>query len=332
MGATIRDVAKAAQVSPATVSRYFSGSSVVGKELSKRIEKAARTLGYIPDHKVKKGQGIIVVLVPHLQLGYFSEVLKEIIRQVPKYRYRVMILPTIVDDDSYKTFFKELYVVGVIYVDENIDKDMLHYIQAKNIKVVMLGGAAYDSRCDMVHINDMSAAYEGMKYLLELNHKEILILSDKPGSISSGFQRLVGCQQAMREYGIAFNKENSVELGDLTYENGYRATSQAINTGKCFTAIFAFSDEVALGAISALYDRGIMVPADISVLGFDGISISNRVVPRLTTIYQPIGEMVEWALNSFYSTGRGKQTRKMEYTLPYRLVEGGTCIRREEKR
>jgi len=63
---------------------------------------------------------------------------------MPKYRYQIMILPTIVDDDSYKTFFKDLYVVGVIYVDEDIDQDMLHYIQAKNIKVVMLGGAAYD--------------------------------------------------------------------------------------------------------------------------------------------------------------------------------------------
>ena len=152
VGATIRDVAKAAQVSPATVSRYFSGSSVVGKELSKRIEEAAGALGYVPDHRIKKSQGVIVVLVPHLQLGYFSEVLKEIIRQMPKYRYQIMILPTIVDDDSYKTFFKDLYVVGVIYVDEDIDQDMLHYIQAKNIKVVMLGGAAYDNRCDMVHI------------------------------------------------------------------------------------------------------------------------------------------------------------------------------------
>ena len=99
---------------------------------------------------------------------------------------------------------------------------------------------------------------------------------------------------------------------------------------KSFTAVFAFSDEAALGAISALYDRGLMVPKDISVLGFDGISLSNRVVPRLSTIYQPIDEMVEWTLNSFYSTGRNKETRKMEYTLPYRLVEGETCIRREE--
>lgn len=84
MSATIRDVAKLAQVSPATVSRYFSGSTVVGAELSKKIEAAAGQLGYVPVRTTKRNQGTIIVLLPHLKLGYFSEVLKEIIQQMPK--------------------------------------------------------------------------------------------------------------------------------------------------------------------------------------------------------------------------------------------------------
>lgn len=331
MGMTIRDVAKLAQVSPATVSRYFSGSNVVGKELSKKIEEAANTLGYIPDRSVKRNQGVIIVLVSRMEIGYVSEVLKEITKQVPKYKYRVMILPILPGDDSYKYFFKELYVVGVIYLDEDIDRDMLHYIQAKNIKVVMLGGAAFDSRCDMVHINDMSAAYEGMKYLLDLNHREILILADWTHNISSGFQRLVGCRQALQEYGVLFDREQMVEFGELTYDTGYRSAHRALKQGKKFTAIFAFSDEVAMGAISALYENGMMVPTDVSVLGFDGISVSDRVVPKLTTIYQPIDKMVEWTLEDFFNAGRRKHEENIEYTLPYKLLERGTCIRREEE-
>ena len=163
MGATIRDVAKLAQVSPATVSRYFSGSTVVGDELSKKIESAAAQLDYTPHRTaVKRNQGVIMVLLPHLRLGYFSEVLREIIAQMTKYKYRVMILPTVQGDDSYKSFFKELYVRGVIYLDEDIDRDMLRYIRAKNIKVIMLGGYADESRCDYVHINDMADAHDGM--------------------------------------------------------------------------------------------------------------------------------------------------------------------------
>ena len=329
MAATIRDVAKKAQVSPATVSRYFSGSNVVGDELAKKIEEAARELHYTPNTKKRSEQGVIIVLVPHLRLGYFSEVLREIIEQMPKYKYKLVILPTVVGDDGYKLFFKELYVRGVIYLDEDIDRDMLRYIQAQNIKVVMLGGASFDSRCEMVHINDMSAAYEGMKYLLDLNHQQILILSDYSHSLSSGFQRLMGCQQALAEYGIQLDRDEMTEFGYLTFDNGYRLTENAIKKGKKFTAVFAFSDETAMGAISALHDHGYRVPDDISVLGFDGISVSGRTIPKLSTLYQPIDKMVEWTLNTFCNMNEKEQNQNMEYTLPYQLLKRGTCKKRE---
>lgn len=326
MAATIRDIAKLAKVSPATVSRYFSGSNVVGDELGKRIAEATDTLQYLPGPGDKKrtAQGVIIVLVPHLRLGYFGEVLKEIMEQMPKFKYRIIIVPTIPGDDSYKRMFKELYVTGAVYLDEDIDKDMLRYIQDKNIKVVMLGGAAYGSRCDMVHINDMAAAYEGMKYLLELNHRHILILSDYARSLSSGTQRLMGCRQALEEYGITLNREEMVEFGSLTFENGYRSAAEALKEGKHFTAIFAFSDETAMGAIQALYRRGLKVPEDISVLGFDGISISSRIIPELSTIYQPIDRMVEWTLNTFCSDKGRTKAPNVEYTLPYKLLKRGT--------
>lgn len=332
MGATIRDVAKLAQVSPATVSRYFSGSTVVGDELSKKIESAAAQLDYTPHRTaVKRNQGVIMVLLPHLRLGYFSEVLREIIAQMTKYKYRVMILPTVQGDDRYKSFFKELYVRGVIYLDEDIDRDMLRYIRAKNIKVIMLGGYADESRCDYVHINDMAAAHDGMKYLLDLNHRDILILGDYPCHISSGKQRLEGCRQALREYSLAYDEDRMVEFCELSYEGGYRSMSKALQAGKHFTAVFAFSDETALGAISALAENGLRVPQDVSVLGFDGLSLSGQVVPKLTTICQPIYKMVEWTLNTLCNMEDKKQEGSMEYTLPYKLVERETCIRREEK-
>ena len=159
MAGTIRKIAQMAHVSPATVSRYFSGQNVVSDELSRRIEEAANTVGYVPNHPTRKSDGVIVVLIPNLEFGYFSESIKEIIRQMPKYKCRVIFLPTFPGDDSYKSILKELYVMGVIYLEEEIDREVIRYIRAKNIKVVMLGGAAFDSGCDMVHINDMMAAY-----------------------------------------------------------------------------------------------------------------------------------------------------------------------------
>jgi LacI family transcriptional regulator len=106
---------------------------------------------------------------------------------------------------------------------------------------------------------------------------------------------------------------------------------KALKKGKSCTAVFAFSDETAIGAISALAENGLRVPEDVSVLGFDGIAISQKIVPKLTTIYQPIDKMVEWTLNTLCSADERAQVENMEYTLPYKLLERGTCIRWEEK-
>lgn len=330
MSATVRDIAKLARVSPATVSRYFSGSTVVGAELSKKIEAAATQLGYVPSRTIKRNLGTIAVLVPHLELGYFSEVLKETMEQMPKYKCKLLILPTMPGDDSYKSFFKDLYIHGVVYLDEDLDRDMLRYIRAKNIKLVMLGGSAGENKCDCVHINDMAAAYEGMKYLLNLNHRDILILADYPQHFSSGAQRLLGCQQALKEYNLPYEESELVEFGNLTHEGGYRSMLRALKKGRKYTAVFAFSDEAAIGAISALAENGLAVPKDVSVLGFDGIAISGKIVPKLTTIYQPINKMVEWTLNTLCSADDKNRVENMEYTLPYKLLERETCIRREE--
>ena len=136
----------------------------------------------------------------------------------------------------------------------------------------------------MIHINDLSAAYEGAKYLLELRHEKILILSDYPKSISSGFQRITGCKRAYEEFGVPFEAEFA-KYGELTYENGYWLTAQALQKGLAFSAVFAFSDEAAMGAISALYENGLRVPEHISVLGFDGIRMSERITPKLTLLH-----------------------------------------------
>lgn len=170
-----------------------------------------------------------------------------------------------------------------------------------------------------------------MKYLLELNHRDILILGDYPDHFSSGAQRLIGCRQALREYNLAGEEERMAEYGDLSYDSGYRSMKKVLRDGKHFTAVFAFSDECALGAISALEENGIWVPEDISVLGFDGIAISGQVVPKLSTLYQPIRKMVEKTLDVLCNMDDDEQEGNVEYTFPYKLLKRGTCIRREEK-
>ncbi|MBU9726603.1 LacI family transcriptional regulator [Lachnospiraceae bacterium ASD4241] len=321
-------MAKQAGVSPATVSRYISGNSIVSDEKAEKIEGAMKMLDYTPGSgKRQKDKGVIAVLLPNLQQGYFTEVLKELIEQIPRYQYRVMIIPTFPGDESYKLFFKEVSITGVIYLDEEVDQAVLNYIGAKNIKSVMLGGATSDSRCEMIRINDLSAGYDVTRYLLERGHEQILFLAHRSQSIGSGYQRLMGCRRALEEYGMVFD-DSWVEYGSPTYENGYRLTSMRIERGMDFTAVFAFSDEMALGAIAALADHADRVPEEISVIGFDGISISQRVIPRLTTVRQPIGQFVTKILDAFQNPE--ERFPNMEIVLPYSILEGGTCISRKK--
>lgn len=319
-GATIRDVAKRAGVSPATVSRYFHGTTVVTNDAAQKIEAAVRELAYTPVYK-QKNPGVIAVLISNLKLAYFSEVLKILLEEARRYTYRLVIIPVFGDGEEYKLFFKELDITGVIYLEENMNQDMLNYIAAKNIKTVMFGGISSDKRSKMVHINDLSASHEGAKYLLGLHHERILILSDYPKSISSGFQRITGCRRAYEEMGKELDSQ-MIKYGELTFESGYRMTEQALKEGLRFTAAFAFSDEAAMGVISALDRAGLSVPGEVSVLGFDGISMSKKVTPKLTTIRQPIRKMAEITLETFQNR---YQEENVEITLPFKIEEGGTC-------
>ena len=328
MKPTIRDIATKSGVSIATVSRYFSGSHVVSNEIARKIEEVASELGYIHKGKKSRRSGIIAVLIPHLQYIFFTDVLKELMEQLPKFNYRMVFIPVIPGSEDHKFFFKELAIDGAIYMDEDIDREILNYISSKNIKLVMCGGAAFDSKTEMIHINDMAAAYEGMKYLLSLGHEKILILSDYLKSISCGYQRLMGCKRALDEAGIAYNEEEMVAFGHVTFEMGCKLTKKKLEEKVDFTAIFAFSDEMALGAITALDEKGLRVPADVSVLGFDDISIASKVVPKLSTIHQPINHFVSKTLSSFLELD--DERPNMEITLPYEILKRGTCIERKK--
>ena len=325
---TVRDIAKTAGVSPATVSRYYSGSTVVSRELASRIEDVSEKLGYVHQHKRRKEGRVIAVMLPDLELMFYRDVLREIFAQLPRYQYRMVIIPYEKGEQDYKRFFSEMNIEGVIYLDEEIDSEILRYILSKNIRTVMCGGPATDNKSEMVHVKDMLAAYEGMKYLIQLHHERILILSDYANKLGSTFQRLVGCKKAMEEFGLPI-VEDLFAHGKITYEMGYRLTKKVLYKQVDFSAIFAFSDEMAMGAIRALHESGIQVPEDVSVLGFDDISFSEKYNPPLTTIHQPIQEFVTQSLNFFLE--KEERNKNVDIIFPFRIIERASCQENRQK-
>lgn len=322
MKVTVRKIASEAGLSPATISRYFNGTQKLSKETVEKIEDTMKNMGYVPKVKKKKASSLIGVLLPHLRYGFYCDALRELMEQADSLQYKLVLIPADRSGSyNYKDVINKNNLKGVIYFEEEIENEILEYITQQGLKTMMCGGAALDHNSNMVHVNDMAAAYEGTKYLIKLGHKDIIFISDNIQKISAGFQRLTGSRRAMEEYGLRFEEE-AISYGPVTYEAGYEATKGFIEKGRQFTAIFAYSDEIAIGAMAALYDSGLRVPEDVSVLGFDDLQIASRIRPALTTIHQPINSFITKTLELF---SQDSSDYNAEISLPFQIVERDSC-------
>ena len=197
MKVTVRKLAEMAGVSPATVSRYLNASESVSLALADQIDKALITLGGTP--AVRQSQKrMVLVLLTHLRFDFYSQTLAELLSQEPEGNWALALLrydpchPELVHN-----FVNRNHPAGVIYFEEEMDQQILSYLQKCGLRTVMCGGTAVDRQSDRVHVNDIAAAYEGTRYLLDLGHRSILFLSDDERKIGAGFQKNRYCAVAL---------------------------------------------------------------------------------------------------------------------------------------
>lgn len=322
MKVTTRKIAAEAGVSPASVSRYLNNTEEVSEEIASKIQEALFTLncGTVTKKPRKKN---ILVLLTHLRFSFYSKAIEELLDQEREGYVFHLLRYDPESPEVVRSFVSRMKPVGVIYFEEEIDDGILKYLQSYRIRTVMCGGVALNRESDMVHVNDIMAAYEGTNYLLNLGHKDILFLSDEIRKIGAGFQRLTGSRKAMEERGLKLEPE-AVVYGPVTFDAGYEAIQWALGKTRAFTAVFAFSDELAAGAMAALYDAGLSVPGDVSVLGYDDLEIATKIRPTLTTIHQPIDCFVKKTLDLFEQPA---QEFSSEILLQYSIVERNSCRR-----
>ena len=168
----------------------------------------------------------------------------------------------------------------------------------------------------------MMAAYDGTNYLIGLGHTKIGFLTDASRAISSGFQRLTGARKAMEDAHLPFD-DSLTQPGGMTFEDGYMGISQLMERHPELTAIFAFSDDLAAGAISRLREMGRRVPEDISVLGFDDNSMARRFSPALTTVHQPMEQIAQKTLERLANMQGAHDISSL--TLACEIVERASC-------
>ncbi len=326
---TVREIAKRAGVSPATVSRYFTGAQNISEDSAQKIRAVVQEQGAQRPVRMRRKSGVLVMAVPHMRLGFYAEVMRQFMEKVPGYGMQLVFLPIWgLGPEALTAQLKRLAPDGLILLEEDERLPVLDVAREMQLPTVICGEAVRNSQQVVtVRVNDMVAAYEGTRYLLSLGHRDIVFFANHARGINASYQRISGCSMAMTEQGLRFG-EPYVRYGDLYYENGYRFANEIATGGLRFSAIFAFSDEMARGAIDALQDLGLRVPQDVSVMGFDDLSLAAQTRPRLTTIHQPIDEFVQCTVDMFFNEDFSMRSR--EIVMPHRIVERDSCAPKEK--
>ena len=283
---TTRDIAKKAGVSPSSVSRYFTGAENLSEGIKKKIE-AVIGVEAADQAALRKAPNLIALAIPHMRLEYYKELMCLFTEVSPLRNMQAVFLPIFnVSPEKLKAKLVKLKPDGLVIFEEDSRYSLKKIADSLNIPTMLCGElSSYEEPLTAVHVNDSLAAYEGTKYLLSLGHKDIVFFSNHGKGVDASFQRLSGCQKAMEEAGLSF-AEPYIRYAPLRYESGYNLAKALIKDKLKFTAIFAFSDEMAHGAMNALLDSGLRIPEDVSVVGYDGIRVGRHIKPQLTTLKQ----------------------------------------------
>ncbi|MCJ7872321.1 LacI family DNA-binding transcriptional regulator [Phaeobacter sp. J2-8] len=291
--ARIQDVAEAAGVSTATVSRALSNPDLVTETTRKAVFEAVRTTGYRVNRAAqnlrKQRAGAVLVLVPNLGNPFFSQILAGISAGFSGTDYSVLIADTWDEEGREKVlvdYFRDSRIDGMISLDGNLTKSDLALFAREGVedRIVFacewVQGAPYPS----VRSDNEKGARLAVRHLYDLGHRDIAHVTGPKGNMLTRMRRQ-GMMVEREELGLAVRDEWVIR-GDFSLHSGHRAAESILSMSNRPTAVFCASDMVAFGMIAGLTSGGLSVPNDISVVGFDDIQMSEFYVPALTTIRQ----------------------------------------------
>ena len=290
---TIQDVARHAKVSAATVSRVLSSPERVSDSTRQRVNKAVSETGYTINQAARtlrmQRAKTILTAMPGIGNPFYSTVLDAVVTTATSRGYGVLVTGRLGDDPArwLADYFQSNRADGLLLFDGFLDTRRLHAITGANTQLPLV--AAYDElpdpRINSVITDNLQAAERAVEHLYGLGHRKIGHISG-PSRNTFPNERLVGFRKAMFEHRLEV-REDWIFAGDYNMESGRAAASYFKSLKQMPTAIFSGNDEMAIGLIAALRKSGIECPRDISVIGFDDITISENYAPPLTTMRQP---------------------------------------------
>ena len=334
---TIKDIAKKAGVSPTTVSRVLNNKPDVSDETKKRIQQVIDELNYNPNGIAR---GLVLdkthtlgLVIPDISNPFFPEVAKGIEDKAKEAGYSVIFCNT----DNHTQGEKEAIelmkskqvdgmIVSLAINDQN--KEELDELAAQDFPVVQIDRKIPESGFPAVVIDNQAAAYKATKYLIDLGHQKIAHISGDL-EVKPAQDRLAGFKSALQEAGLSC-KEELIREGDYSSQSGYREMKELLDLSEQPTAVFIANDLMALGAYEAVFEAGLKLPEDISIVGYDDIEVASVIRPALTTISQPEYQLgVEAAKLLINNLESNEQLEQEDRILAAELVERNSSTNRK---
>jgi LacI family transcriptional regulator len=309
---TLADVARNARVSTATASRVLNNTGPVSQDLRKKIEASVSALGYTPHRSSKpRGQGTIALLVEDLLNPYFPEIIRGVQDEADNYGTILTFYNLTDQPQRPHQLLQKLSkqsLEGMIITGSSPFPELLEWHERYKVPIVIINRQVAQPGVHCIKVDFENAMYRATQHLLSLNHTRFgHLASPVTGEIAQTRQR--GIELALKEVGLTLRPEWCPIVPPGTeVEGGYQAMRALLDlpTGDRPTAVIAFNDIIAVGALHAVRAAGLRVPQDVSIIGVDDISIAAHVYPPLTTIGQPKYRMGKLAVQTLRQMREGK--------------------------
>ena len=295
---TIKDIARLSGCSVSTISRVINDRPDVRPETKEKVLQMMRESGFVPNTnarqlKIQQSRSLVFVVKGTRNL-FFSDFLVQLQRAATLYGYSGIV--SYLDEnaneiDAAQKILREIKPKGMIFLGGSVANFQQGFanITVPSVLTTLVSDELAFPSLSMGGVDDRAAARTAVSHLIAQGHRKIAVLGGPTTSYPSRMRRL-GAQDAMEDAGLTFD-DRLYGLSNYDFESAYHAMNSLLARRAEFTALFAMSDVIAFGAIRALVSAGFRVPEDVSVIGFDGISMSRYSVPEMTTIVQP-GEQI----------------------------------------
>ncbi len=333
---SIKDVAKLAGVSIATVSRYLNNPDTVQEKTRAKVQKAVQQTGYAPNslaRNFRRGKtSLVMVVLPSVGDPFFAGVMRGIWQVAQQEGYSILIRETQLNTlafDEYSEIIFSKQADGIILLAAiSPFRKGSGRLERKGgqLPPIVIGCETVVPELSLfpsVRVDNVGAAYEATRYLIELGHQRIAFMSGQHGSLLT-LDREVGYRNAMKEAGLPVADEWMVE-GEQTLAGSREATRQLLALDTRPTALFCANDEMAMGAMHEIRQAGLRVPEDISVMGFDDIRYAEVLNPPLSTVAQSAEAIGEHTMLRLCRAMHGEEIGEGPEIVPHHLqIRGST--------